>query len=57
MDAAYYIEKKRATPVEIEVADFRNGIERIFIVLSNYKRMSAYDSETGKCTMKRNNFV
>ncbi|MEX1376258.1 MAG: nucleotidyltransferase domain-containing protein [Eubacteriales bacterium] len=52
LDAAYYIEKKRTTPVEIEVANFRNGIERIFIGLSNYKRVSTYDSETGKCTMK-----
>lgn len=52
VDADYYIKKRRTTPVEIEVTNFRNGIERIFIGLSNYKRTSTFNKETGKCTMK-----
>lgn len=48
-----FIERKTLKePIVIEVSDFRNGFERIFIGLSNYRRISSLDEETGNCTMK-----
>lgn len=41
-------------PVTIEVKDLRNGFERIFIGLSNYRRQSVYNEATRTCTMKIN---
>lgn len=52
VDSEYYIQQKQVEPIEIEISDWRNGIERIFIGLSNYRRVSTYDKETGICTMK-----
>lgn len=39
-------------PIVVEVSDFRNGFERIFIGLSNYRRVTTLDDDTGKCTMQ-----
>lgn len=44
--------KRRDEPIEIEVSDIRNGFERVFIGLSNYERISSYNEETGKSTIK-----
>ncbi|MDF2592400.1 MAG: hypothetical protein K0S75_1866 [Clostridia bacterium] len=44
--------KRKSEPIEIEVYDFRNGFERVFIGLSNYERISSFNEETGKCTIK-----
>lgn len=48
----FIAQKRKAEPIEIEVSNFRNGIERVFIGLSNYERISSYDEETGKSTIK-----
>lgn len=53
VDFEYFIEHKMLKqPITVEISDFRNGFERIFIGLSNYKRTSSLDEETGKCTMQ-----
>ncbi len=53
IDCKRLIEQKMLkNPIAIEVSDFRNGFERIFIGLSNYKRISSLNEETGKCTMQ-----
>ncbi len=49
---AFIAQKRKAEPIEIEVSNIRNGIERVFIGLSNYERISSYDEETGKSTIK-----
>jgi predicted DNA-binding transcriptional regulator YafY len=49
---AFIAAKRKAEPIEIEVYDFRNGFERVFIGLSNYERISSYHEETGKCIIK-----
>lgn len=49
---AYIAAKRKPEPIEIEVYDFRNGFERVFISLSNYERISSFNEETGKCTIK-----
>jgi predicted DNA-binding transcriptional regulator YafY len=53
VDFKYFIERKMLKqPITVEISDFRNGFERIFIGLSNYKRTSSLNDETGKCTMQ-----
>lgn len=53
VDFEYFIEHKMLKhPITVEISDFRNGFERIFIGLSNYKRTSSLDEKTGKCTMQ-----
>lgn len=53
IDSEAFIERKMLKePITVEVSDFRNGFERIFIGLSNYRRTSSLDEETGKCTMQ-----
>lgn len=53
IDFERFIEMKMLkSPIDIEISDFRNGFERIFIGLSNYKRTSVFNEETGKCTMR-----
>lgn len=49
---AFIAQKRKTEPIEIEVSNIRNGIERVFIGLSNYERISNYDEETGKSTIK-----
>lgn len=49
---AFIAIKQLKEPVEIEVSDLRNGFERIFTQLSNYKRTSTYDPDTQKCRMQ-----
>ncbi|MDF2532812.1 MAG: hypothetical protein K0Q65_2393 [Clostridia bacterium] len=49
---AFIAAKRKAEPIEIEVYDLRNGFERVFIGLSNYERVSSFNEETGKCTIK-----
>lgn len=49
---AFIAQKRKTEPIEIEVSNIRNGIERVFIGLSNYERISSYDEETGKSTIK-----
>jgi predicted DNA-binding transcriptional regulator YafY len=44
--------KRKSCPIEIEVSNARNGFERIFIGLSNYERISSFNEETEKCTIK-----
>jgi predicted DNA-binding transcriptional regulator YafY len=44
--------KKKPEPIEIEVSNMRNGFERVFISLSNYERVSSFNEETGKCSIK-----
>lgn len=44
--------KRKPEPIEIEVYDLRNGFERVFISLSNYERVSSFNEETGKSTIK-----
>lgn len=52
IDYAAFIEQKQLEqPIEIEVSDMRNGFERIFTQLSNYKRTSTYNPDTHTCTM------
>lgn len=53
VDFEYFISQKYLKePIVIEVSDLRNGFERIFIGLSNYKRTSVYNDQTHKCLMK-----
>ena len=53
VDFDYFIEQKMLKPpIVVKISDFRNGFERIFIGLSNYRRTSAFNEETGKCTMQ-----
>lgn len=49
---AFIAQKQLSQPIEIEVSNLRNGFERIFTQLSNYKRTSTYDPETHTCTMQ-----
>ncbi len=49
---AFVARKMPGEPIVAEISDFRNGFERIFIGLSNYRRVTAFDEETGKCTMQ-----
>lgn len=52
LDCAAFIKQKQLDhPIEIEVSDMRNGFERIFTQLSNYKRTSTYNPETHTCIM------
>lgn len=48
----FIAQKRKIEPIEIEVSNIRNGIERVFIGLSNYERISSYDEQTGKSTIK-----
>lgn len=38
--------------LELEISNFRNGIERAFYQFSIYERSSTYDEETNTCRMK-----
>lgn len=49
---AFIAQKQLAQPIEIEVSNLRNGFERIFTQLSNYKRTSTYDPDTNTCIMQ-----
>lgn len=49
---AFIAQRQLRTPIEIEVSDLRNGFERIFTQLSNYKRTSTYDSEKHTCAIQ-----
>lgn len=49
---AFIAAKRKAEPIEIEVYNLRNGFERVFIGLSNYERISSFNEETSKCTIK-----
>lgn len=49
---AFIAAKRKSEPIEIEVYNLRNGFERVFIGLSNYERISSFNEETGKCTIK-----
>ena len=49
---AFITAKIKSEPIEIEVYDIRNGFERVFISLSNYERISSFNEETGKSTIK-----
>lgn len=52
LDCDSFIRQKQLEqPIEIEVTDMRNGFERIFTQLSNYKRISIFNSETHTCKM------
>lgn len=42
---------KNSNPLEIEIHNFRNGFERTFIQLSQYKKSSWYDEENNVCHM------
>jgi hypothetical protein len=50
--AEYVRSIRMPLPVEIEITNERNGFERIFTQLSNFKRISEYDETTKKCLMK-----
>lgn len=49
---AFIAGKQLKEPIKIEVSDMRNGFERIFTQLSNYKRTSTYDPDTHTCGMQ-----
>lgn len=44
--------KKPTSTLELEISNFRNGIERCFYQFSLYERSSDYDETTQKCRMR-----
>lgn len=52
IDINEYINNQNKQYIEIEVYPELNGIERVFIELSNYKREAMFDNETNTSKMK-----